>query len=1099
MKHLFFISAILLTFATYAQKKNNNKREEKTTKEEPKKWDITQAFGPSKDVEFSVKEGTWMNLDVSPDGSELVFDLLGDIYTMPITGGEAKCIASGLAYQVQPRYSHDGKKILFTSDAGGGDNIWYMDKDGKNAKAITKEDFRLLNNGVWMPDGQYIIARKHFTSTRSLGAGEMWMYHISGSSGIQLTKKRNDQMDTGEPCISPDGKYLYYSEDASPGSVFEYNKDPNGQIYVIRRYDMETGEIETITGGVGGACRPQISPDGKYLAFVKRVRFQSQLFVQNLETGEEFMLFDKLSRDQQETWALFGVYPNFDWLPDGKGIVIYGQGKLWNVPILINNQKQVLAAAASEIPFSCKVKQTIVEAVNSKHEPFTPEFEAKMIRHATTSPDGTTLVFVSNGHIYHKILPNLSPERLTNLSQFEFEPAYSKDGSMLVFTTWDDIEKGAIWKLNLTIPAAKPQKLTQEPGFYYNPSFGENDKKIIYSKGTGNSILGYAYDKNPGIYVMEASGKNPKLLSKEGDKPVLSNDGKKLYYTLDPGMNKSFKVRNLENGQIRTLATAKYGTDFLLSPNEKWLAFRELYQVYITAFPQTGQTIDLTGDLKSLPIKKVTRDAGTSLHWSGDSEKLHWVLGANYFTRELTQSFSWVQGGADSIPPVDTLGLAIGLKLKSDVPKNQIMLNNARIITMEGDKVIENGHILIVENKIERIGEGEGKVDGGVIMYIDCKGKTIIPGLIDVHAHLGSSYDGISPKSQWSYIANLAYGVTTTHDPSNNTEMVFSQAEMVETGEMIGPRIFSTGTILYGADGDFKALVNNLDDARSHLRRMKAVGAFSVKSYNQPRRDQRQQILKAARELNMNVYPEGGSTFFHNMTQVLDGHTGIEHSIPVADLHEDVVKLWAETKVAYTPTLIVAYGGIWGENYWYDKTNVWENKRLLQFMPRSILDQRSRRREKAPDEEYGHFQNTASCTKIAQAGTKVNLGAHGQLQGLGAHWELWMLQQGGMTPLAALRCATQNGADYLGMGHALGSISAGKLADLVILTDNPLENIQNSDNIDFVIKNGKVYRFDEKEVKNQHFWWNLPGERNKCEAIENMHSVERGHCGCGAH
>ena len=275
-----------------------------------------------------------------------------------------------------------------------------------------------------------------------------------------------------------------------------------------------------------------------------------------------------------------------------------------------------------------------------------------------------------------------------------------------------------------------------------------------------------------------------------------------------------------------------------------------------------------------------------------------------------------------------------------------------------------------------------------------------MPGIVDVHAHLHTSPDGISPQQDWNYYANLAFGVTTAHDPSSNTEMVFSQSEMLKAGNMVGPRVYSTGTILYGADGDFKAVINSLDDARSNLRRLKAVGAFSVKSYNQPRREQRQQIIEAARELQMEVVPEGGSTFFTNMNMILDGHTGIEHNIPVWPVYKDVKSLWNASKSGYTPTLIVCYGTQLGENYWYDRTEVWKNEHLLNFTPQSIIDARSRRRTTSEYGDYGHIEVSKYVKQIADGGTKVNLGSHGQIQGLGAHWELWMLAQGGMTPIA---------------------------------------------------------------------------------------------------
>jgi imidazolonepropionase-like amidohydrolase len=356
-----------------------------------------------------------------------------------------------------------------------------------------------------------------------------------------------------------------------------------------------------------------------------------------------------------------------------------------------------------------------------------------------------------------------------------------------------------------------------------------------------------------------------------------------------------------------------------------------------------------------------------------------------------------------------------------------------------------------------------------------------MPGLVDVHAHIWHSSSGISPQQSWLYLANLAFGVTTTHDPSNPTEMVFTHSEMVKAGRLVGPRVYSTGTILYGAEGDFKAVIESYEDALSHLRRMKAVGAFSVKSYNQPRRDQRQQVIKAARELEMMVVPEGGSFFFHNLTMILDGHTGIEHTIPIAPIYRDVKTLWGSSEVGSTPTLNVGYGGIWGENYWYQKYNVWEHERLLTFTPRPIVDARSRRRMKIPDGDFGHITRARNGKDLIDAGGSVQLGSHGQLQGLGSHWELWSFVQGGMTEMEALRCATLRGAWYIGMDHELGSLEEGKLADLLVMDENPLVDIRNTDSVRYVMINGRIYdAATMNEVGNYPrerapFYWDRPG------------------------
>ncbi|WP_256006590.1 amidohydrolase family protein [Pedobacter deserti] len=1010
------------------------------------KWDIEKYQGATKTFTILTDEGTWMNLDVSSDGKDIVFDLLGDIYIMPIAGGGATLLSGGIAWDVQPRFSPNGKFISYTSDKSGADNIWIMNRDGSGKRQVTKETFRLLNNATWTPNSEYLVARKHFTGSRSLGAGEMWMYSIYGGEGVQLTKRKNDQQDAGEPNVSPDGRYLYFSEDVSPGPNFEYSKDPNGMIYAIRQLDMTTGKLSNLIAVQGGAARPQISPDGKMMAYVRRVRLKSVLFVQNMQTGEEWPLTDDLSHDQQETWAIFGVYPNFAWTPDSKNIVFYGKGKI--------KKMEVASLVISDIPFQVSSKQTVQDALHFPQKAFVPEFTAKMIRQLTTSPDGKFVVFNAAGFLYKKDLPEGKAVRVTEGLDFEFEPQISPDGKSVIFATWSDEFKGAIKKADLK--TGKIVSLTDEKGFYYSPRFSSKGDRIVFRKGIGNDVLGYAFGRNTGIFVMPAGGGAKTLISESGIRPQFNKDDTRIYFQGSEGGKKAFKSVDLNGGNERTHYTSTYATQFCPSPDGKWMAFTELFNVYITPMVTTGSALDLSAGNKSVPLTRVSKDAGTYVHWSNDASKLYWTLGEQYFSTEIKNHFD--QGNGAKPVAADSLGITMDLKLKSDMPTGLTALKGARIITVKGNQVIEEGTIVIENNKIIAVGKASEVAIPEAARVIDVTGKTIMPGIVDVHAHLRTSPDGISPQNDWSYLANLAFGVTTAHDPSSNTEMVFSQAEMIKAGRLVGPRLYSTGSILYGADGDFKVVINSLDDALSHLRRLKSVGAFSVKSYNQPRRDQRQQILEAARRLKMMVVPEGGSTFFHNMNMVADGHTGIEHSIPVAPVYKDVVSFWNNTTVAYTPTLIVSYGAQWGENYWYDRTNVWENERLMAFTPRPIIDSRARRRTTSEYGDYGHIEVSKAVKQIADGGnTKVNLGAHGQIQGLGAHWELWMLVQGGMSPLRAIECATLNGAAYLGMNMEIGSLEPGKLADLIVMDANPLDDIRNSEKIKYVMINGRLY------------------------------------------
>jgi len=1063
MKKVLFSSLAVILMAFTLIKDDKDK----------KAWDVNNPPGKYTQTEFTVNEGTWMSLDISPDGKEIVFDLLGDIYSMPVSGGEAKLLRGGLALELQPRFSPDGTKISFTSDAGGGDNIWMMNRDGSNAKQITKENFRLLNNAVWMPDGNYIVARKHFTSTRSLGAGELWMYHTSGGEGVQLTKKKNEQQDLGEPCASADGKYIYYSEDMYPGGYFQYNKDPNNQVYAIKRYNIEKGEAEFVTGGVGGAQRPQISKDGKILAFVKRVREKTVLYLRDMETGEEWPVYDKLTKDQQEAWAIFGVYPNFSWLDDNT-IIIWAQGKIWKL--------DVKTFTAAEIPFTAKCKHRIREALKFKQEVAPDKFTAKTIRHAVTSPDEKTLIFNAAGFLWKKDLPNGNPERLTNGTDLEFEPCFSPDGKEIVYVTWSDENSGAIMKMNLS--DKKTEKLTPEKGIYRTPRFSPDGQTLVYQKEHGNDAQGNNFCVKPGLYWMSAKKAGTGyFITKEGENPSFNKEGTRIFYQASEGENAVYKSCDPKGHEVRTHFTSKYTNDFVPSPDNNWIAYKELFKVYIAAFPATGKTVELSATMKSLPVAQVARHAGINIHWSADGSKLHWTLGDEYFTNELKDRFTFLPGAPAKLLPMDSVGVKINLVLNTDKPSGWLALTNARIITMNGDEVIEVGTILIKDNQIVNVGKTSEVELPVTAKIINCSGKTIMPGIVDVHAHLGTFRQGLSPQKQWQYYANLAYGVTTTHDPSSNSEMVFSQSEMVKYGSMMGPRIFSTGTILYGAEGDFKAVINSLEDAKSAVSRTKAYGAFSVKSYNQPRREQRQQVIEAAAQLKIHVYPEGGSTTWYNMTHILDGHTGVEHNLPVAPLYDDFIKLWGASKTGYTPTLIVCYNAMNGENYWYQKTDVWKKERLLKYTPRYVIDSRSRHRTMTPDEEYenGHILVSKSCKKLLDAGVCVNLGAHGQLQGLGAHWELWCLSQGGMSNMQALRCATLNGAKYLGMDTEIGSLEKGKLADLIILEKNPLENIMNSESVQFTMVNGRLYDCEtlnetgNYNKKRSKFYWEVPG------------------------
>ena len=483
-------------------------------------WDVDSPPWETFEQTLDTDEGTWINLDVSPEGSHVVFDLLGDLYEIPITGGDATALTSGMAWDMQPRYSPDGASIAFTSDRTGkggksGDNLWIVDRDGGNPRQVTAESFRLVTAPAWTPDGESLVGRKHFTSRRSLGAGEMWLYHKSGvaggfTAGVQLTEKPNDQKDVNEPIFDPTGRYLYYSMDSTQGSTFQYNKDSNGQIYTIHRLDLEKQETETYISGPGGACRPTPSPDGESVAFVRRIGPSTGLHLFDNESGAVRLLYDGLERDNQEAWAIHGVYPSFAWTPDGGSIVFWAGGKIRRI--------DVESREVTTIPFRVRDTRAVTKAVRFPIEVAPDEFDVHLTQGAQVSPSGDRVVYQALGHLYVKALPDGEPRRLTAQDEhFEFYPSFSRDGRHVVYVTWHDEKLGTVRAVSAD--GGEGRGIVEAPGHYVEPAFSPDGSRIVYRKVGGGYLTTPLWSRETGIYCVPAAGGEPKLVTRSGARP----------------------------------------------------------------------------------------------------------------------------------------------------------------------------------------------------------------------------------------------------------------------------------------------------------------------------------------------------------------------------------------------------------------------------------------------------------------------------------------------------------------------------------------------------------------------------------------------------
>ncbi len=1062
-------------------------------------WDVTDTGQPYTDARFTVTEGTWMNVDVSPDGRTLLFDLLGDIYSLPAGGGDARLIHGGPAMEHSPRFSPDGTKILYVSDRIGADNVWISNTDGTGARPLSHEMTNSLTTPAWGADGRYIAATR-FASTARRKSVEIWLYHIDGGQGRMVVAAPKNGKDVQEPLFSHDGRYLYYTENISvPGGGFLFS-NPLQPAFAIKRRDLSDGNVEEVVSGFGGATTAQLSPSDRRLAFIRRVKEKTVLFVYDLQTGEQRPIYDGLERDLHAHMnpGTGSYYPRYAWFPDGRHLAIWSKGKLHRI--------DVDTQAREEIPFRATAEHRITVPPRFEN-PLAPErFTVRAIQQIAPSPDGRNVVFNALGRLWHKSLPDGKPRRLTEASAFEFEPSYSADGTHIAYVSWDDERGGA---LEIATAAGRRVKtLLQGSGILRQPAFSPDGRKLVYWLECGNSKMGGYRATGAGLYWISIAEGQPHYLGSPGGpvvvNPQFSPDGTRIYYLAKVmgffAANLSNTLESVDlNGLDKRRHVASDETSELgISPDLRWLAYKKDLQYYVIPYRETGTPLILSRAVDAMPVAQLTQASGHRITWSADSSRVYWVSGQSLFGAS-------VGGRASAAATPSITETALNLEVAADRPDGVVAFTNARIITMQeeakdGDRIIERGSLVVEGNRIVAVGPAEQVAIPKSAKVIDATGKTVMPGLVDMHGHLDVFEDDLlTPQKNPGHYAAVAFGVTTNFDPSATDLPSFASSEMNLAGVTVGPRLISAGKPAFGSDtlGRFHP-IGDLDDARRIVAHDKALGAIIIKSYKQPRRSQRQQLIKAAREARVMITPEGEGNLYRNLSMILDGHTSIEHNIPVPAYYDDLIQLLVRGGIALTPTVIVTGGETFAENYFYQTTRPWDDPKIRTFVQRTFSDYSPLgSAPEAPPYARGMvslhqtdelwdigFRSVArSLKKLDDAGGIVNTGGHGQIQGLGMHWEMWILGEGGMSSQRILRAATLNGARTIGLDKQIGSLAAGKLADLIVLDANPLENIRNTNTVRYTMVNGRLYdAFTMNEIGNYdrprtRFYWELQDHR----------------------